>query len=162
MHGGSTIHLGHSVAGLNGGDFFHGNGDVDAVFGHDLVAGRFDHLGDGSVDSDGSGDGSAKSGQTGIELRIGLGLTFLQDDGSADGGHSGGTLFGGHFLAFLFIGDFLADDILGFTDIFEPGSAGLDLNVLFFGHTDGSEGNGVENGSGIGVGCSQKLRVGLG
>ena len=164
MHSGGTVDLSDGVAGLDGGNLLDGDGNVDTVFGDNLVAGRLDHLGHGA--SEGNGGNSGGEGGTSIELGVSFGLTLLQNDGGAHGGNGGGTLLRNDFLALLFISNFLAGDFLGFTDIFNPGSARLNLDFFFLCHTNGGKRYGMEDGGVVNGGSvrvsSQKLGVSLG
>lgn len=153
------------MAGLDGGDSFHGDGNIGTVLSHDLVASGFDHGGGGRSQSDMGSQTVTQTGGQELRISFGFSLALLQNEscgGNGDG--SGGALFVHDFFAFLFISDFLAGDIGGGADIFESGSASLDLNFFLDGSADGDHGS-VGHGSDVRVAermSGIELRVGLG
>ena len=151
------------MAGLDGGDFFDGDGNIGTVLSHDLVASRFDHGGGGRSQSHmGSQTVNSRVGQ---ELRISFGLSLaLFQNKSGSGNGSGGAVLFHDFFTLLFISDFLAGDIGGGADIFDSGSASLDLNFFLDGSADGDNGI-VDDGGNVRVAermSGIELRVSLG
>ena len=160
LDSGSTINLFDNVTSFNRYFDVFGDGDIDTVFGGDLLTSVFDNGGGG--ESHGSGHGGDMCGigcGTQKKLRIGLGLTFLQQNGGAEGSGWGGAMFGGHVLTSLFVSDFLIDDGFGFAHGF--GSRGATLYFDFFDclFTVGCKGNlcrksGGEGHLGLGFGSA--------
>ena len=127
-----TVNLFDYVTSFNRYFDVFGDGDIDAMFGGDLLASVFD-----GGDSRLNHRGGHRSNMCGIgvyatqkNLGIGLSLTFLQQNSGTEGSSRGGAMFGGHVLTSLFISDFLIDDGFGFAHGF--GSRGATLYFDFF------------------------------